>query len=138
MTEKEICSDAGEPPVIDEQCHAANLYRRPSCGRLIARAAGISIAAWNTKPRSALMHRYLEPASRLERSCWSHHDAYIYVGLPNHLEEEGREGARELLIAIIGCKIAWGIIDGALYLVGQLFDRGRKRRVGRWCARARG
>ena len=34
------------------------------------------------------------------------------------IQEEGREGARQLLIATIGCNIAWGIIDGALYLVG--------------------
>jgi hypothetical protein len=46
------------------------------------------------------------------------------------IDDEGREGARELLIALIGCNIAWGVIDGALYLVGQLFDRGRVRRVG--------
>jgi VIT1/CCC1 family predicted Fe2+/Mn2+ transporter len=35
------------------------------------------------------------------------------------------------LIAVIGCNIAWGIIDAALHLVGQLFDRGRLRRLGR-------
>ena len=46
------------------------------------------------------------------------------------IEEEGREGARQLLIAAIGCNIAWGIIDGALYLVGHLFDRGRIRALG--------
>lgn len=41
------------------------------------------------------------------------------------IEDEGREGARQLLIAVIGCNIAWGIIDGALYLAGELFSRGR-------------
>lgn len=46
------------------------------------------------------------------------------------IEEEGREGARQLLIAIIGCNIAWGVIDGALYLVGEIFNRGRLRRLG--------
>lgn len=46
------------------------------------------------------------------------------------IEEEGREGARQLLIALIGCNIAWGIIDAALYLLGELFDRGRLRRLG--------
>ena len=34
------------------------------------------------------------------------------------------------MIATIGCNIAWGIIDGALFLVGQLFDRGRLRVLG--------
>jgi VIT1/CCC1 family predicted Fe2+/Mn2+ transporter len=47
------------------------------------------------------------------------------------IEDEGREGARQLLIAFVGCNIAWGIIDGALYLVGELFGRGRLRRIGR-------
>ena len=46
------------------------------------------------------------------------------------IEDEGREGARQLLIALIGCNIAWGVIDAALFLVDTLFDRGRLRRVG--------
>ena len=53
------------------------------------------------------------------------------------IEDEGRAGARELLIAVIGCNVAWGIIDGALFLVGQLFDRGRLQRLGRSIRRAR-
>ena len=46
------------------------------------------------------------------------------------IEEGGRAGARELLIAVVGCNIAWGIIDGALYMAGQLLDRGRLRKLG--------
>lgn len=45
------------------------------------------------------------------------------------IQDEGREGARQLLIAVIGCNIAWGIIDGALYLTGELFNRGRLRKL---------
>jgi hypothetical protein len=45
------------------------------------------------------------------------------------IQEEGREGARQLLIATIGCNIAWGVIDGVFYMLGQLFERGRRRRV---------
>jgi len=46
------------------------------------------------------------------------------------IQEEGRAGARDMLIAILGCNLAWGIIDGALYVLGQVFERGRLRRVG--------
>jgi hypothetical protein len=46
------------------------------------------------------------------------------------IEDEGREGARQLLIALIGCNIAWGVIDGVLYMVGELFHRGRLKRLG--------
>jgi VIT1/CCC1 family predicted Fe2+/Mn2+ transporter len=31
---------------------------------------------------------------------------------------------------VLGCNVAWGVIDGALYLAGQLFDRGRLQRLG--------
>ncbi|MDH5177121.1 MAG: VIT family protein, partial [Gammaproteobacteria bacterium] len=46
------------------------------------------------------------------------------------IEEEGRAGAREMLVGILGCNLAWGIIDGVLYVLGQLFERGRVRRIG--------
>jgi hypothetical protein len=39
--------------------------------------------------------------------------------------DEGPEGVRELLVAAIGCNIAWGIIDGILYLIGSAYERGR-------------
>jgi hypothetical protein len=46
------------------------------------------------------------------------------------IQEEGREGAREMLVGILGCNLAWGIIDGVLYVLGQVFERGRVRRIG--------
>jgi VIT1/CCC1 family predicted Fe2+/Mn2+ transporter len=45
------------------------------------------------------------------------------------IEEEGRAGAREMLVGILGCNLAWGIIDGVLYVLGQVFERGRLRRL---------
>jgi hypothetical protein len=44
---------------------------------------------------------------------------------------DGRDAARELLVATIGCNIAWGIIDGGLLILGRVFDRGRAARIGR-------
>ena len=41
------------------------------------------------------------------------------------------EGASSsLLIATIGCNVAWGVIDGALLILGRIFDRGRLVRLG--------
>lgn len=45
------------------------------------------------------------------------------------ITEEGTEGVRQLLIATIGCNVAWGIIDAALYVLGQAFERGRINRL---------
>ncbi|MBL8201608.1 MAG: VIT1/CCC1 transporter family protein [Chromatiales bacterium] len=44
---------------------------------------------------------------------------------------DGKDAARDLLIATIGCNIAWGIIDGGLLILGRVFDRGRAARIGR-------
>lgn len=43
-----------------------------------------------------------------------------------------QEGASPaLLLATIGCNVAWGIIDGALLILGRVFDRSRLQRLGR-------
>ena len=35
------------------------------------------------------------------------------------IEEEGREGVRTMLFAILGCNLAWGIIDGIIHLMDR-------------------
>src|SRR5215468_3711069 len=38
--------------------------------------------------------------------------------------------SNDLLKATLGCNVAWGIIDAALYLLGLMFDRSRLARIG--------
>jgi VIT1/CCC1 family predicted Fe2+/Mn2+ transporter len=45
------------------------------------------------------------------------------------IELGDRDEARELLIAVLGCNTAWGIIDAALYLMSRLSERGRLHRL---------
>ena len=40
--------------------------------------------------------------------------------------EAGRAEVREMLIGALGCNLAWGIIDGIMYLMGCLADKGRE------------
>ena len=37
----------------------------------------------------------------------------------------GRADVRTMIIGALGCNLAWGVIDGALYLLGCLNERGR-------------
>lgn len=86
--------------------------------------------------RMAVLHRYLDPSTSLAEVLFGLIMTLTFtLGAGLIIEDEGRAGARELLIAVIGCNVAWGIIDGALYLVGQLFDRGRLQRLGLAVAR---
>lgn len=45
------------------------------------------------------------------------------------IQEEGPEAVHGLLIAALGCNLAWGIIDGVMYVMGCLLDRGRRTRM---------
>jgi hypothetical protein len=84
----------------------------------------------NTEGRSSLMNRYLDPASSLGEIMFGLIMTLTFtLGAGIIIDDEGSEGARELLIALIGCNIAWGVIDAAMYLVNELFTRGKRRRV---------
>jgi hypothetical protein len=39
--------------------------------------------------------------------------------------EAGRDDVRAMLIGALGCNLAWGIIDGILYLMGCLAEKGQ-------------
>src|SRR5688572_1239468 len=84
----------------------------------------------NKEPRSSLMHRYLDPASSLGEIMFGLIMTLTFtLGAGIIIEDEGAEGARDLLIALVGCNIAWGVIDAAMYLMTELFTRGKRRRV---------
>ncbi len=42
---------------------------------------------------------------------------------------EGEGSERTMLLAALGCNLAWGIIDGAMYIMDSMFDRGRTARI---------
>src|SRR5687768_10380598 len=82
--------------------------------------------------RMHLVHRFVDPTTSLGEILFGLIMTLTFtLGAGIIIEDEGREGAKQLLIAFVGCNIAWGVIDGALYLVGELFGRGRLRRIGR-------
>src|SRR5690242_8024436 len=37
----------------------------------------------------------------------------------------GREEIRTMVFAALGCNLAWGIVDGVMYLLNTLAERGR-------------
>jgi VIT1/CCC1 family predicted Fe2+/Mn2+ transporter len=78
----------------------------------------------------ALTARHLDPGSWLGELLFGLIMTLTFtLGAGIVIEEEGREGVRTMLVAILGCNLAWGIIDGVLYVLGRAFERGRLRRV---------
>jgi len=81
--------------------------------------------------RNSFASRHLDPASHMGEILFGLIMTLTFtLAAGIVIQEEGREGAREMLIGILGCNLAWGIIDGVLYVLGQVFNRGRIRRIG--------
>ena len=79
----------------------------------------------------SIVSRYLDPGSRMGEVLFGLIMTLTFtLGAGMVIQEEGREGARHMLIGILGCNLAWGIIDGVLYVLGRVFERGRLRRIG--------
>jgi VIT1/CCC1 family predicted Fe2+/Mn2+ transporter len=68
--------------------------------------------------------RVLEPNERISEVLFGLIMVLTFTGSLS-VAEAGREDIRTMLIGALGCNIAWGIIDGVLYLMGSLAAKGR-------------
>lgn len=70
------------------------------------------------------MRRVLEPVERVAEVLFGLIMVLTFTGSLS-VAEAGRDDVRAMLVGALGCNLAWGIIDGILYLMGTLADRGR-------------
>ena len=72
--------------------------------------------------------RVLEPHERISEVLFGLIMVLTFTGSLS-VAEAGRDDVRTMLIGALGCNIAWGIIDGILYLMDCLSERGRDIRA---------
>lgn len=68
--------------------------------------------------------RVLEPSDRIAEVLFGLIMVLTFTGSLS-IAEAGRDDVRAMLIGALGCNVAWGIIDGILYLMGCLAEKGR-------------
>ena len=68
--------------------------------------------------------RVLDPFDRVSEVLFGLIMVLTFTGSLS-VAEVGRDNTRTTLIAALGCNLAWGIIDGVLYLMGCLAEKGR-------------
>jgi VIT1/CCC1 family predicted Fe2+/Mn2+ transporter len=68
--------------------------------------------------------RVLEPSERIAEVLFGLIMVLTFTGSLS-VAEAGRDDVKVMLIGALGCNIAWGIIDGVLYLMGCLAEKGR-------------
>jgi hypothetical protein len=78
--------------------------------------------ASNSAPERS--RRVLEPIDRVSEVLFGLIMVLTFTGSLS-VAEAGREDVRTMLIGALGCNLAWGIIDGLLYLMANLAERGR-------------
>jgi hypothetical protein len=76
-----------------------------------------------------LVPRYLDPASRLGEILFGLIMVLTFTLAAGFAVPQDRAGVRELLVAAIGCNVAWGIIDAVMYLMNCLTVRAGKIRL---------
>ncbi|MBP7937009.1 MAG: VIT1/CCC1 transporter family protein [Phycisphaerae bacterium] len=78
--------------------------------------------------KETFIHRYLEPADRINEVLFGLIMVLTITLTAGLAVEDTAQGERELLIATVGCSIAWGIIDGVMFMMGNMLDRARRAR----------
>ena len=75
----------------------------------------------------SFIQRHLDPATRLGEILFGLVMALGITGAVR-LSVEPTDN-RELFIAILGCNLAWGVVDGVMFAMLAVFERGRKFRI---------
>jgi VIT1/CCC1 family predicted Fe2+/Mn2+ transporter len=68
--------------------------------------------------------RVLEPYDRVSEVLFGLIMVLTFTGSLG-VAQAGRQDVRTMLIGALGCNLAWGIIDGVLYLMGCLAEEGK-------------
>lgn len=75
----------------------------------------------------SFFQKHLDPSTRLNEVLFGLIMALGIIGAVKFGLEEA--SSRELLIAVLGCNVAWGIVDGVMFVLVSLFERTRKTRI---------
>jgi len=75
---------------------------------------------------AGFFRRYLDPSETLLEVLFGLIMALTITTGARLLSERTDIVGIELALALLGCNVAWGIIDGAFYLLGTIFNRNRR------------
>src|SRR5882724_4075303 len=78
--------------------------------------------------RRLAIHRYLDPGETLGEVLGGFVMALTFTLGARLLTADGQLEAHELVVPIVGCNIAWGVIDATLFVLNSLFYRSRHAR----------
>jgi hypothetical protein len=75
-----------------------------------------------------LIDRYLDPSESLLEILFGLIMALTMTAGARLLADPATVVPFELMVALVGCNVAWGMIDAVFYMLGSLFNRNRRVR----------
>lgn len=72
--------------------------------------------------------RVLDPIDRCSEVLFGLFMVLTFTGTLS-VVDSGRDEVRDMLVAAIGCNLAWGFVDAVMYVLRNLVARGRKTRL---------
>ena len=79
------------------------------------------------KSKKRFVEQHLDPSDRLEEVLCGLIMVLDFTLIAGFTAGTGEQAVRHLLLAALGCNVAWGVIDGALYIMGSLTERRQRR-----------
>jgi VIT1/CCC1 family predicted Fe2+/Mn2+ transporter len=76
----------------------------------------------------AARKRVLDPVERFSEIIFGLVMVLTFTGSVS-VAESGRQEVRDLLVAALGCNVAWGLVDGVMYVVTSVVERARRNAV---------
>lgn len=77
---------------------------------------------------SRFFHSVLDPTERISEILFGLIMALTFTGTLS-ATTAGRAEVRDMLFGAIGCNLAWGLVDGVMYMITCLVERGRNLRT---------
>ena len=77
---------------------------------------------------SSRSDRVLDPVDRMSEVLFGLIMALTFTGTLS-VATAGREDVRALLVGMIGCNLAWGVVDAVMFLMSTLAERGHNRQL---------
>src|SRR6187200_1449969 len=87
------------------------------------------------KPRQGFLKRFLEPIDRLTEAIYAVLIVMTFTMAYRAIDASAFSGqtvsqvVTQLAIAAFGCAVAWGIIDGAMFVLLSMLERGENSRL---------
>jgi VIT1/CCC1 family predicted Fe2+/Mn2+ transporter len=72
--------------------------------------------------------RVLDPIERFSEIIFGLIMVLTFTGAVS-VAESGRKEVRDMLVAALGCNVAWGVVDGVMYVVTSIVERARRTAV---------